>query len=47
MPPGTFFKMAGVKILSWLRFATDRARRARYSFMVLMAVFVAVDSAFY
>jgi len=46
MPPGGFLKTAGLKLLSWLRFATDRARRARYSFMVLMAVVVGVGGGF-
>jgi CIC family chloride channel protein len=46
MPPGEFFKTAGLKLLAWLRFATDRARRARYSFMVLMAVVVGVGGGF-
>lgn len=46
MPTGTFFKAALFKVFSWLRFATDRARRARYSFMVLMAAVVGVGGGF-
>ncbi len=46
MSPATFLKAVFFRVLSWLRFATDRARRARYSFMVLMAAVVGVGGGF-